>query len=204
MFKLEHEIDMGVFLAPKCYYLKTKENIDIIKHKGPSKGITTPEWYINILKDHSIEEVFRLKKPFKINWQKLEIREQIIKLKRALPKTFKRDLIFEEYDDGKKVWIDTNPVHILEYKNLQTNIIMKKEQEWESKKEEKPTQVTQETQKSKEKRLIHHNPDPGFGNTPEEWLREAERIKKEIEDYKKKNADAIQKYIGSNKERSIT
>lgn len=33
-FKLENEIVMGLFLAPKCYYLKTKDERDIIKHKG--------------------------------------------------------------------------------------------------------------------------------------------------------------------------
>lgn len=57
--------------------------------------------------------------------------------------------------------------------------------------------TTQETQEKMGMKL--HKPEPGFpydfGSTPEEWIRESERIKKEVEDFKKKYAEACNEYL---------
>lgn len=52
-FQFEYMIKKGIFLAPKSYYIETKENHKIIKHKGAAKSLVDDKWFEEQYKDTS-------------------------------------------------------------------------------------------------------------------------------------------------------
>lgn len=72
-FKLEHIVKTGIFLAPKSYTLVTDDAGDIIKHKGPAKGIVNHEWFESQYADLSRTKQITIESNFRIDWHTLNI-----------------------------------------------------------------------------------------------------------------------------------
>lgn len=73
-FKLERKIEKGIFLAPKAYYLyPSRDNEEIIKHKGAGKEKANREWYESMLETPTLKETHSYRKSFHRNIRELKV-----------------------------------------------------------------------------------------------------------------------------------
>lgn len=91
--KLEHEIQEGIFVMPKVYYLLTSDNKEVLKCKG-YPGKLTRSNYLALLKGETLQEL-------QVNkWQR-SLKDSNVQIKRAQPYYLrflfnKRQQIFEK------------------------------------------------------------------------------------------------------------
>jgi hypothetical protein len=104
LFKLEHKIKRGVFIAPKLYYLEN-ETGDIMKSKGIDPKQLNYQIFIDLY--NSETKTFNIKRWFIKNYNKFTIgvNEHQITIS---GKFYKRNKIFDK--NGK--WVDTKPIKI--------------------------------------------------------------------------------------------
>lgn len=112
-FKLEHEVSLGYFLAPKAYYLKNKEGEDIIKYKGAAKEQITPEWFKNQLANPERKEKVPVKSNFRIDWKELNLQSKDAFITAGLKLESKRLPVYHGND-----WVDTKPKHVIDLSGL--------------------------------------------------------------------------------------
>ncbi|XP_039141211.1 DNA polymerase-like [Dioscorea cayenensis subsp. rotundata] len=72
-FKLEDEIKMGYFLAPKSYGYYNIEGQFIFKFKGPAKNQIQPSFFEQLYLDPNREILFQAEFPFRVNKHTLNI-----------------------------------------------------------------------------------------------------------------------------------
>ena len=108
-FKLVCKALTGIFLSPKSYLLEIEDGDNIIKHKGPAKGLVTSEWFQKQLRDPSATEEIPIQANFRIDWTKLEIGRKEMLLRLGVPKSTKRENVYDSND----VWIGTEPRNII-------------------------------------------------------------------------------------------
>lgn len=106
-FKLEHEIAEGYFLAPKAYYMKTKDEKFVIKYKGAGKNLVTAKWFELQLINPSLTSTMYYTNRFKIDWKKLKVVKKDTQVRLGLQLTSKRIPIFRN-----KKWVDTKPIKV--------------------------------------------------------------------------------------------
>lgn len=146
-FKLECNVKQGIFLAPKSYMLKTEDDKEIIKHKGPAKDFVTSEWFTNILDDQSFIEEISTDANFRINWKELKIGKKQLLINLGLPRSTKRENVY----DSNNVWIDTKPRNVIDLGSKDATTIFKYEldkQNLITPKMEEKDQSTNENQKT--------------------------------------------------------
>jgi hypothetical protein len=106
-FKLEHQISEGYFLAPKSYYIITKDHDHIIKYKGVGKNLVTPEWFELQLLNPSRTETKEYTNKFKIRFSTFKIYKYKTKVRLGLQLTTKRIPVFHN-----NKWVDTKPLNV--------------------------------------------------------------------------------------------
>ncbi|XP_073313483.1 DNA polymerase-like [Primulina huaijiensis] len=122
-FKLEHQVNRGIFLAPKSYMLEIEDERHIIKHKGPAKDLVTSEWFVRQLADLSQTEKIPTDANFRIDWKRLQIVKKELILNLGLPRSTKRENIYE----SNNVWIDTRPKEVIDLGTKDATTIFKYE-----------------------------------------------------------------------------
>lgn len=106
-FKLEHHISEGYFLAPKAYYISTKDDDHVIRYKGAGKNLVTPEWFELQLLNPSRTETKEYTNNFKIAWKTFKIFKLKTKVRLGLQLTSKRIPVFHN-----NKWVDTKPINV--------------------------------------------------------------------------------------------
>lgn len=109
--KLEHFVKKGIFLAPKSYTLVTDDAGDIIKHKGPAKGLVNYEWFESQYADLSPTKQITVESNFRIDWHTLNIAKKYFQVSLGIQADTKRDPV---YDDNN-VWVDTQPKDVIDF-----------------------------------------------------------------------------------------
>lgn len=106
-FKLEDEIKMGYFLAPKSYGYYNIEGQFIFKFKGPAKNQIEPSFFEQLYLDPTREILVQAEFPFRINKHTLNIFKKDSFVKVGIKLGNKRCEVFHG-----DVWVDTEPIHI--------------------------------------------------------------------------------------------
>lgn len=122
-FKLENHVKRGIFLAPKSYMLEIEDDRHIIKHKGPAKELVTSEWFQKQFADPSLTEQISFHSNFRIDWKKLQIEKKEILIKLGLPKSSKRENVY----DSNNVWIGTRSINVIDLGSKDATTILKYE-----------------------------------------------------------------------------
>ena len=115
-FKLEHFVKKGIFLAPKSYMLVTDDDCDIIKHKGPAKGLVNSEWFESQYADLSRTERITVESNFRIDWHTAKKDFQI---SLGIKAGTKRDPVYDE----NNVWVDTQPKEVIDFGGEESTIL---------------------------------------------------------------------------------
>lgn len=136
LYKLEYKVKKGIFIAPKSYMLKCEDGTTIIKHKGVAKDMVTAEWFERLYADPTLVEELTKEDPFRRDWKRLQICKKEIHLRLGLPKSTKRDNVY----DSNNVWVNTQPIEVLNLGSSDANIILKYEMN-----KEKGVSVSQST-----------------------------------------------------------
>ena len=118
LFKLEHQVKEGFFLAPKTYMLRFEDGHTIVKHKG--QGKVTSEWFESLYADPSHVMESTIKDPFRKDWNNLTILRKEISLRLGLPKSSKRCNVY----DSNNVWVNTRPKNIVDIGSEDSNLIL--------------------------------------------------------------------------------
>ena len=87
----------------------------------------TPEFFEQLLADPSFSKEIAHQANFWIDWKKLQILNKDIILKLALPKSQKRENVF----DSNNFWVDTRPIHVIDLGVEDSNLILRYEEEIE-------------------------------------------------------------------------
>jgi len=114
-FKLEERVEKGMFVAPKTYYLKTVDEHNVIKFKGPAKTMIHPEWFEKQYADPSLKTLVEVKSNFKVKLSTLEVTSTKNSYILRLSLDPKRVRLFETESGA---WADTMPLHINDLSGL--------------------------------------------------------------------------------------
>ncbi|GJY92661.1 DNA polymerase [Tanacetum coccineum] len=109
-FKEEAQIVMGVFLGPKQYYFKTKDDKNILKHKGPAKEYVKKELFEEIYKNPFDKLSVTVTNLFAFNKTKFEVKRTERPINVGISFYKKRIPLFN--DKGR--WIGSIPREIYE------------------------------------------------------------------------------------------
>lgn len=112
-FKLEHEVALGYFLAPKAYILYNREGKQILKYKGAAKDQIEPEWFEAQYADPFRKQQVRVESNFRIEWNKLQIMKKETLINIGLKRGSKRNPVSNDEE-----WIDTEPINIIDLGSL--------------------------------------------------------------------------------------
>lgn len=116
LFKLEHRVKEGYFLVPKSYRMIDEYGHDILKHKGPAKSITTPEWFKSQYEDPSQERQVNVTANFRIDYRKMIITKKDLKVTLGIKIDLKRTPIFDKHNN----WVDSLPKEITDLGGIST------------------------------------------------------------------------------------
>lgn len=124
-FKLERYLDKGIFLAPKSYYVKDIEGKEITKQKGMAKQVVDPEWfelqYINPFRELELDVTNNFVRD-------LSLLKIIKKDSKLTVKVLMNEKRIANIDDTNNKWLDTEPINIIDYGNIDKQIIIDLEQ----------------------------------------------------------------------------
>lgn len=109
--KMEDFIMKGIFLAPKSYYIKTKDDNEKIKYKGAAKQRVDAEWFESQYVDLSRTERILLESNFKIDWLNLHVEKRNFQINVGIKLGSKREPV---YDDNN-IWVDTKPKEVIDF-----------------------------------------------------------------------------------------
>lgn len=115
---MEYIVKEGYFLAPKSYALITEDNKEIIKHKGPAKGVVNIDWFMSQFTDPSRTEKISLNSKFRIDWHTLNIAQMDFQFNLKTKIDTKRDPVYKD-----NVWVDTQPKDVIDFGGLETTIL---------------------------------------------------------------------------------
>lgn len=116
---MEHFINEGIFLAPKSYYLDTKDSGFIMLHKGLAKQHVNVEWFQSQYGNLSRTEEFTVERLFNIDWKSLNIGKINYQVSLGLKLGSKRNPV---YDDNNR-WVDTQPKYVIDYGGQESTIL---------------------------------------------------------------------------------
>lgn len=117
--KLEYYIILGIFLAPKSYYIKSQDEKHIIKHKGIAKALVNKEWFESQYKDIKRTERTPVTSNFKIDWAKLNITKKEIHVNLGIQINNKRSPIYDE----NEYWVDTMPLVVTDFAGQEIRLL---------------------------------------------------------------------------------
>jgi len=100
--KLEHEIQEGIFVMPKVYYLLTSDNKEVLKAKGYPGKLTRSD-YLALLKGETLQELVVNK------WQR-SLKDSNVQIKRNQPYNLRFSFNKRQQVFDKGVWVDTLPL----------------------------------------------------------------------------------------------
>lgn len=124
LFKLEHKIWRGIFLAPKSYCLMVEgEEGKIIRYKGPAKDLISSDWFHLLYDNPSLTMELSLETNFSIDWTNLSIGKKKKEIRLGIQKSRKRDKVFDE--TGR--WVSTRPINVFDLGSSDATAIMKRE-----------------------------------------------------------------------------
>lgn len=117
--KQEHFVKKGIFLAPKSYTLVTDDAGDIIKHKGPAKGLVNYEWFESQYADLSRTKQVTVESNFRMDWHTLNIAKKDFQVSLGINAATKRDPVYDE----NNVWVDTKPKDVIDFGGQESSIL---------------------------------------------------------------------------------
>ena len=117
--KMEYYIKKGIFLAPKSYTLVTDDSAEIIKHKGPAKGLVNVEWFVSQYADPSRTKQITVESNFRMDWHTLNISKKEFQVSLGTKVGTKRDPVY----DNNNVWVDTIPKDVIDLGDQDTTIL---------------------------------------------------------------------------------
>lgn len=122
LFKLEDRIMKGYFIAPKAYCYFTKEGAQILKFKGPAKGLVSEELIHKMYENPFHTEKVTVESNFRIDWPSLNVMSRVVPVTIGIQPGKKRKLIDHKGNevDDKEVdrWVDTAPLEVKDLSSL--------------------------------------------------------------------------------------
>lgn len=115
--KLEDQILMGYFLAPKCYCYSTEESegtMKVIKFKGAGKSVITPEWFSEQYANPSRSLTETVTHSFRPNWKELEVERKDSPITLRTVQNTKRVFLFNKNQE----WVGSDPLYINDLSSL--------------------------------------------------------------------------------------
>nr|QHR86556.1 putative DNA polymerase [Picea sitchensis] len=118
--KLEYTVKQGIFLAAKSYSLLLEEDKGhILKQKGPTRSLVSPEWYKLQLENPSLTQQMTLASNFRINWHTLEISKKDTPVVLGIKVDTKRFAVYSE----EGVWVSTKPKNVIDFGGQDSTIL---------------------------------------------------------------------------------
>jgi hypothetical protein len=120
-FKLEHNVSVGIFTAPKCYAISfvdtNKEGLKyIVRYKGAPRGEISPTVLKNQLDSMTESEILCYEDNFRVDWKDFIVKS--VKRRMSLDITSKKRVkIFND----NNMWVGTTPI-VWTSKNLNAQL----------------------------------------------------------------------------------